>query len=142
MAYSPDKTRGVVLGNKREVLEELAASESKFVRNVRATVNAYLAPLRESRVLASPEHAAIFRRCVAATGRRAAGRRARGWREGRPDLGGGATQTGPWAPTPLLFAADRSRPLLTRPSPLPPPGRPPPPPPPTTNPPFSRRPQP
>jgi len=49
-------------GNKREVLEELAASEAKFVRGVRATVNAYLVPLRDSRALAASELATIFRR--------------------------------------------------------------------------------
>ena len=49
-------------GNKREVLEELAASEAKFVRGVRATVNAYLVPLRDSRVLAASEMSTIFRR--------------------------------------------------------------------------------
>ena len=47
--------------NKREVLEDLAASEARFVRGVRATVNAFLVPLRDSRVLAASELATIFR---------------------------------------------------------------------------------
>jgi hypothetical protein len=47
--------------NKREVLEDLASSEARFVRGVRATVNAFLVPLRDSRVLAASELSTIFR---------------------------------------------------------------------------------
>ena len=41
--------------------DALPASEARFVRGVRATVNAFLVPLRDSRVLAASELATIFR---------------------------------------------------------------------------------
>lgn len=47
--------------NKREIIEEIAATEGKFVRTVRATVNAFLIPLRDSHVLSAGEFTTVFR---------------------------------------------------------------------------------
>lgn len=47
--------------NKREIIEEIAATEGKFVRTVRATVNAFFIPLRDSHVLSAGEFTTVFR---------------------------------------------------------------------------------
>jgi len=58
LSRSPQKGLGA---NKREIIEELASSEGRFVRTLRAVCNAYLTPLRDARALATGEVQSIFR---------------------------------------------------------------------------------
>lgn len=51
----------VAMGNRREALDELATSESRYLKKLRAIVNAYMTPLREGRLLTAGEMSTIFR---------------------------------------------------------------------------------
>lgn len=54
-------SRRFFVRNRRDAVDELASSESRYVKKLRSLLNAYVIPLQNQHVFSPAEHATIFR---------------------------------------------------------------------------------